>query len=44
MSHVGVTYKIGFGLDDWLYCSLYIHTTRDYMQYSDIAIIYALQY
>jgi hypothetical protein len=25
-----VDYRRGFGLDDWIYCSLYIHTTRDY--------------
>jgi hypothetical protein len=24
-SRLGVTYKTGFGLDDWTYCSLYIH-------------------
>jgi hypothetical protein len=27
-----VTYKMGFGLDDWIYCTLYIHTTRNYRQ------------
>jgi uncharacterized membrane protein YqaE (UPF0057 family) len=30
LSLVGVTYKTGFGLIDWIYCTLYIHTTRDY--------------
>jgi hypothetical protein len=25
-----VTYKTGFGLDDWIYCTLNIHITRDY--------------
>jgi hypothetical protein len=25
-SRVGVTYKTGFRLDDWIYCTLYIHT------------------
>jgi hypothetical protein len=39
LSRVGVTYKRGFGLDDWIYCTLYIHTTRDYRQYSAIAIL-----
>jgi hypothetical protein len=24
LSRVGVTYKMGFGLDDWIYCTLYI--------------------
>jgi hypothetical protein len=23
LSRVGVTYKMGFGLDDWIYCTLY---------------------
>jgi hypothetical protein len=27
-----VTYKTGFGLDDWIYCTLYIRTFRDYRQ------------
>jgi hypothetical protein len=22
---IGMTYKTGFGLDDWIYCNLYIH-------------------
>jgi hypothetical protein len=26
----GVTYKTGFGLDDWIYCTLHFHTLRDY--------------
>jgi hypothetical protein len=26
-SHVEVTYKLGFGLDDWIYCTLYIHNS-----------------
>jgi hypothetical protein len=25
-----VTYKTSFGLNDWIYCTLYIDTTRDY--------------
>jgi hypothetical protein len=35
--HVGVTYKSGFGLDDWIYWHL-IRTTRDYRQYSAISV------
>jgi hypothetical protein len=33
-----------FGLHDWIYCTLYIHTTRDYRQYSAIAILHNLQF
>jgi hypothetical protein len=29
---VCVTYETGFVLDDWVYCTLYIHTTPDYRQ------------
>jgi hypothetical protein len=25
---LGVTYKTGFGLDDWIYCTLYIHNSE----------------
>jgi hypothetical protein len=25
-----LSYKTGFGLDDWIYCTLYIHIVRDY--------------
>jgi hypothetical protein len=32
LSRLGVTYKTGFGSDDWIYCTLYIHTVRDYRQ------------
>jgi hypothetical protein len=39
-----VTYKTGFGLDDWIYCTLHIHTVRDYMQYSAIAILHTFQF
>jgi hypothetical protein len=39
-----VTYKTGFGFDDWIYCTLYIHTVRDYRQYSAIAILHTLQF
>jgi hypothetical protein len=38
-----VTYETGYGLDDWIYCTLYIHTTRDYRQYSAIAILHNFQ-
>jgi hypothetical protein len=27
LSRVGVTYRPGFGLDDWIYCTLYIHNS-----------------
>jgi hypothetical protein len=30
LSRIGVTYKTGFGLDDLIYCTYYIHTVRDY--------------
>jgi hypothetical protein len=33
LSHVWVTYKTGSGLEDWIYCALYIHTVRDYRHY-----------
>jgi hypothetical protein len=39
-----MTYKTGFGLDDWIYCTLYIHTTQDYRQYSAIAILHTFQF
>jgi hypothetical protein len=39
-----VTYGTGFGLDDWIYCTLYIHTALIYRQYSAIAIIHTLQF
>jgi hypothetical protein len=44
LSRVGVTYKAGLGLDDWIYCTLYIHTVRDYRQYSSIAILHTFQF
>jgi hypothetical protein len=34
--------KMSFGLDDWIYCTSYIHTTRNYRQYSTIAILHIL--
>jgi hypothetical protein len=39
-----VTYKMDFGLDDWIYCPLYIHTTRDYRQYSAITFLHTFQF
>jgi hypothetical protein len=39
-----VTYKTSFGLDDWIYCTLYIHTTRDYRQYSTIIVVHTFQF
>jgi hypothetical protein len=38
-----VTYKTGFGLEDWIYWSL-THTTRNYRQYSAIAIPHTSQF
>jgi hypothetical protein len=37
-------YRRGFGLDHCIYCTLYIHTTRDYRQYSAIADLHPLQF
>jgi hypothetical protein len=31
-------------LDDWIYCASYIHTVRDYRQYSAIAIRHTFQF
>jgi hypothetical protein len=39
-----VTYKTGFGLDDWIYCALYIYTVRDYRQYSAIVTLHTFQF
>jgi hypothetical protein len=44
LSRVGVTNKPGSGLDDGIYCTLYIYTTRDYRQYSAIAILHTFQF
>jgi hypothetical protein len=44
LSHVEVTYKTGFGLDNWIYCTLYIHTVRNYRQYRAIVILHTLQF
>jgi hypothetical protein len=38
-----MTYKTGSGLDDWIYCTLFVHSTRDYRQYSSIADLHTLQ-
>jgi hypothetical protein len=27
LSRVRVTYKMGFGLDDWIYCTFYINNS-----------------
>jgi hypothetical protein len=37
-------YKTGFGLDDWIYCTLYMQTVRDYGQYRAIAILRTLEF
>jgi hypothetical protein len=39
-----LTYKTGSGLDDWIYCTLYIHTTLDYRQHSAIGILHTFQF
>jgi hypothetical protein len=39
-----VTYKMGFGLGDWIYCTLHIHTIRDYRQHSATADLHTLQF
>jgi hypothetical protein len=39
---VGVTYKTGSGLDDWIYWHL-MHTPREYRQYSAIVDLHTLQ-
>jgi hypothetical protein len=31
-------------MDDWIYCTLYIHTFRDYRRYSAIAILHTVQF
>jgi hypothetical protein len=31
-------------LDDWIYCTLYIHTIREYRQYSAIADLHTFQF
>jgi hypothetical protein len=38
-----VTYKTGFGLDDWIYRH-FINITRNYRQYSAVAILRAFQF
>jgi hypothetical protein len=35
---------MGFGLDDWIYCTLYIHTTQGCRQYGAITILHILQF
>jgi hypothetical protein len=37
-------YRRGFGLDDWIYWTLFIHTVQDYRQYSAIAILHPFQF
>jgi hypothetical protein len=45
LSRVGVcvTYKTGFGFDDWIYWHL-IYTVRDYRQYRAISNVHYLQF
>jgi hypothetical protein len=44
LSLVGVTHKTDFGFDDWIYCTLCIHTFRDYGQYSAMFILHTFQF
>jgi hypothetical protein len=44
MSRVGWLIRLAFGLDDWIYCALYIHTVRDYRQHSAIVILRTFQF
>jgi hypothetical protein len=44
LSLIGMTYKTNFGLHDWIYWTLYIHTTRYYRQYSAIFDLHTLQF
>jgi hypothetical protein len=44
VSEVYVTNKTDFGLDDWIYFTLYIHTIWDCRQYSAIAILHTFQF
>jgi hypothetical protein len=39
-----VTHKTGFGLNDWIYCTLYIHTSRHYRQCSSISVLHTFQF
>jgi hypothetical protein len=41
LARAGVTYKVDFGLNDWIYWHL-IHTTRNYRQCSAIADLHTL--
>jgi hypothetical protein len=42
LSHIGVIYKTGFGLDDWVYCTLYTHNSglqvQRYRRFTHITI------
>jgi hypothetical protein len=44
LSRVGVTYKTCFRLDGWIYCTVYIHNTRDQRQCSPIALLHTFQF
>jgi hypothetical protein len=35
---------MGFGLDGLIYCTLYIHTTRDYREYNSVAVLHTFQF
>jgi hypothetical protein len=44
VSRVVVTYNTGFRLDDWIYCTLYIHRTRVSRPCSAIATLHTFQF
>jgi hypothetical protein len=43
VSLIRVTYKAGFGLDDWIYCTLYIHNSA-LQAFTALSLIYTLQF
>jgi hypothetical protein len=44
LSHVSVTIKTGFKLNDWIYCTLYIHTVQECRHYRAIAILHPFHF
>jgi hypothetical protein len=46
LSRVGLIYKTGFGLHDWIYCTLYIHNSglQDDLQTIQFTVEHALGY
>jgi hypothetical protein len=43
LSRIRASYKMGFGLGDWIYCTVYIHIFQDYRKYSAIVILHIFQ-